>query len=139
MKHTLSLRSTTLATLVLAMATLAACHHETLEDKAEKMARDYTERYCPTPMKNMQRTDSIVFDRNTHTFCYYYLVSGAADNKEVLDSMRPQLREALIKDLVGNVGNKVYKEAGYSYRYVFFSETTKQLLYEEELTEKDYK
>ena len=54
--------------MAISTATLFACNHATLEDRAEKEARDFTERYCPTPVQNMQRTDSIVFDRDTRTF-----------------------------------------------------------------------
>lgn len=39
----------------------SGCHRTTLEDLAAKTAEDYTERYCPTPVENCQRTDSVTF------------------------------------------------------------------------------
>ncbi|MBM6992642.1 MAG: hypothetical protein I3J02_05175 [Prevotella sp.] len=117
---------------------LSACHHVTLEDRAEQEAREFTQRYCPTPVKDFQRTDSVTFDRQTHTFNYYYQLSGAADNPETIKKMRGKLRTALVNDLVGNTGSKTFKEQGYNFRYVFVSEKTKEILFEEELTKKDY-
>lgn len=73
-------------TLILALATLAltSCHRTNLEDLAAKTAEEYTERYCPTPFEDNQRTDSVGFDRVTHTFSYYYTLSGKIDNPEIL-------------------------------------------------------
>lgn len=73
-------------TLILALATLAltSCHRTNLEDLAAKTAEEYTERYCPTPFEDNQRTDSVGFDRATHTFSYYYTLSGKIDNPEIL-------------------------------------------------------
>ena len=40
---------------------LASCT-ESLEDKAAREAKEYTEKYCPTPYVNDSRTDSATFD-----------------------------------------------------------------------------
>lgn len=120
------------------LSVLTACNHYSLEERAEKEADEFTAKYCPTPINNMQRTDSIVFDRATHTFSYYYSLVGAADNIEAINKVRAVIRKALLDDLVNNTGNKAYKEAGYGYRYVFHSGKTKQVLFEEKLSKKDY-
>jgi hypothetical protein len=52
--------------------------------------------------------------------------------------MRAKLRAALIDDLVDNTGSKTFKDQGYSFRYVFVSEKSKEVLFEEELTKADY-
>jgi len=117
----------------------AACNHTTIEDRAENEAKDFTERYCPTPVRDMQRTDSVTFDRTTHTFKYYYSLVGAADNPEAIDKVKSQLKPALIKDLIANTQNKLYKEEGYNFHYIYRSESKKNTLYELVLTAKDYK
>lgn len=124
--------------VLVSMLVLSACHHTTLEDRAEQEAKEFTQRYCPTPVNNFQRTDSVNFDRKTHTFNYYYRLSGAADNPETIKKMRAKLRAALIDDLVDNTGSKTFKDQGYSFRYVFVSEKSKEVLFEEELTKADY-
>lgn len=121
------------------VAALPACNHASLEDRAEKEARDYTERYCPTPVQNMQRTDSIGFDRHTHTFSYYYRLNSAADNSQAIKKVRNKIKSALLSELKGNTGSKAYKEQGYNFRYVLRSEKTKEILYEVTFSEKDYK
>ncbi len=47
------------------LASLVVSCTESLEDKAVREAKEYTEKYCPTPYVNDSRTDSAVFDKNT--------------------------------------------------------------------------
>jgi len=117
---------------------LISCNRATLEDRAEEQAKDFTERYCPTPVQGFQRTDSVTFDRATLTFNYYYLLTGDADNNQIISKMRPKFHTALVDDLKGNTANKAFKDAGYSFHYVYRSEKTKETLYEETLSKKDY-
>ena len=124
--------------MAISTATLFACNHATLEDRAEKEARDFTERYCPTPVQNMQRTDSIVLDRDTSTFNYYYSLRGAADNTQAVAKIRDRIKTALLSDLKGDTGSKTYKEHGFNFRYVLHSEKTKEVLYEVKFTKHDY-
>lgn len=58
-------------TAAISVTLFTACHHDSLEDRAERDARDYTERYCPTPFTDNQRTDSITFTRTDKTFHYF--------------------------------------------------------------------
>ena len=48
--------------LMVMSAPLTSCQ-ESLEERAEREAREYTEKHCPTPPQNDVITDSIVFDR----------------------------------------------------------------------------
>ncbi len=139
MKHLSSLHLPAMVLLAWACCGMTACKHDSLEDKAEKDIKAFNERYCPTPTKNNQRTDSVTFDRDTRTFNYYFDLSGPSDNQEVIDTMRTQLHEALVKDLKEDMGTQAYKNAGYSYHYVFYSASTHKILFEALLQEKDYK
>lgn len=118
--------------------TSASCHKATLEDQAAKMAGDYTERYCPTPVKDMQRTDSITFDRETRTFNFYYTLTGRADSAENVNAAKNRITTALLNELKENMSYKTYKEAGYNFRYVFRSMRTHKVLYEHEFSKKNY-
>lgn len=75
---------------------LTSCH-DSLEDRAEKEAKKYTERYCPTPVRDNQRTDSLTFDRKTHTYNYYYTLVGPADNPDAINQNKAKLTKMLVQ------------------------------------------
>lgn len=125
--------------LAVIAASLASCHHETLEDQAEAMATDYTERYCPTPVIDMQRTDSVAFDRDTRTFNYYYTLTDRADDAEAVNTVRKKIGATLLGELKENTSMKVFKDAGFAFHYVFRSQQSKRVLLDLKLTAKDYK
>ena len=115
----------TILSLLLAFSGLTSftsCHHDTLEDRAEKEATDYTSRYCPTPFTDNQRTDSVTFTRADRTFHYYYTLRDVADNPELS-----------LQDLNKSTQSKVYKDAGFTFHYVFRSATTGKTLLEQKL------
>ena len=118
---------------------LTACHHDTLDDRAEQITKDYTERYCPTPVQYMQRTDSLTFTRATHTFNFYYTLSDKADNAEVINQQKGKIVKELLRQLKDNTSYKVFKEAGSNFHYVFRSASTKAVLLESTFTKKQYK
>jgi hypothetical protein len=117
---------------------ITSCHHATLEDRAAKMAADYTERYCPTPPENYVVTDSVTFDRDTKTFNYYYRFTDKADNIETINKSKKLLDKELTEGLRENTTMKVYKEASYNFNYVFRSNKTGNILYSKHLSAKDY-
>ena len=95
--------------------TLTACHHQTLEDRAEKECKDYTAQYCPTPYQGNTRTDSIGFNRATRTFNYYYLVNGKLDDARIFTARHDTLRTILLSGLKEDTRNKAFKDKGYSF------------------------
>ena len=52
-------------------ASLLVSCTESLEDKAAREAKEYTEKYCPTPYVNDARTDSAAFDKTKKMYTYY--------------------------------------------------------------------
>lgn len=123
---------------VFSLAVLSSCHHDTLEDRAEQIVRDYTERYCPTPVQDFTITDSITFDRQTRTFLYYYTLTGKADNAEIIGKSKVKLTKALIESLKENTSMKAFKDAGYKFHYIYRSKNTGKTLLEYTATPKDY-
>ena len=65
-----------IATAILA---LTACQ-KSMEDRAAYEARAYTQKYCPTPVYNSTRTDSLVFDRSSRTFVYHCSLTDLMDD-----------------------------------------------------------
>ena len=115
------------------IACLTACHHDTLEDRAEKEVAEFTKRYCPTPFTDNQRTDSVTFTRADKTFHYYYTLRDVADNVEIIKQNRSKLVHALQEELDKNTQSKVYKEGGFTFHYIFRSATTGKTLLEQKL------
>ena len=123
----------TILPLLLTLVGLASCHHDTLEDRAEKDVTEYTKRYCPTPFTDNQRTDSITFTRADKTFHYYYTLRNVADNPEIIRQNKAKLTHALQEDLDKSTQSKAYKDAGFRFHYVFRSASTGKTLLEQKL------
>lgn len=121
------------------ITSLSSCKRVTLEDKAERMAKEYTERNCPTPPQDMTITDSITFNRATKTFSYYYTLTDKADNEKAIDKLRPKLSKALIDNMKENTSLKTYKDASYNFKFIYRSQKSGQVLFEENITPKEYK
>ena len=121
---------------LLAVVFMTSCQ-ETLEERGAREARDYTEKHCPAPVANMVRMDSMTFDKATHTFGYYYTLSGVLDDTTAIHQNNPS--KPLLQQVKNSTNLKIYKEAGYNFRYVYRS--TKQkgiILFDETYTPKDY-
>lgn len=121
--------------IILASLCLLSCH-DSLDDRAEKEAKKYTERYCPTPVRDNQRTDSMTFTRATHTYNYYYTLVGPADNEEVIMKNKSSLKDMLQKGVKNDTRMQAYKDAGFNFRFVYRSGSTGKTLID--VTIKDY-
>ena len=100
------------------LALLFSACHETLADRAEREAREYTQRNCPTPVVNFTRTDSVGFDRKSNTYLYYCSFVDAFDDENVISKNRRQIHDGLYGAISANMGLKVYVEAGFSFTYI---------------------
>ena len=121
---------------VLTTLILGACQ-ESLEDKCARECVEFTKRKCPSKVAPEMIVDSMVFDRTSHTILYYYKLTGASDRADAYQ--KDQARELLKNELKNTTQVMTYKEAGYSFRYISYSEKNPQTVYLDILlTEKDY-
>lgn len=105
--------------LYLSLLTLLSVScHESLEERAEREAREYTERNCPTPVVNFSRTDSVRFDRKTLNYIYYCSFVDMFDNENIVNGNRDQIHKGLYDAISCDVGLKQYIEAGFSFTYI---------------------
>ena len=104
----------------LLVSLLASCT-ESLEDKAAREAKEYTEKYFPTPYVNDSRTDSATFDKSTKTYVYYISLRNKADNKQVIEANKNKLHKIQKEALDNNPGLKKYKEEHFTFRFVYHS------------------
>ena len=123
------------AFLLLALVLVSACQ-ETLEERAAREARAYTEKNCPAQLSDYIVIDSMTFDAQTRTFCYDYRFMGlmdttAHDSAAMYDELRANMKNA--------TALKVYKDAGYRFRYVYRSQKNPEvILFQAEFGEGDY-
>ena len=103
------------------LITLLASCSESIEDRAAREAKEYTEKVCPTPFVNDGRTDSTVFDKNTRTYIYYMTLRNKADNKKAIDANKGKLHKIQKEALDNNPGLKKYKEEHFTFRFVYHS------------------
>ena len=117
---------------------ITACQ-KSIEERAEEEARTYTEKYCPTPVYNNTRTDSLAFDRAERTFTYYCSLTGVLDSAEVIEQFRNDLQDGLLKSIRESTQLKLYKDEGFNFRYILHSEKKpEQILFESTFKPEDY-
>lgn len=123
--------------LLISVIILTACH-ESIEERAEREAKEYTEKFCPTPESNGTITDSLVFVKSTKTQINYMTFVGEIDNKSLIDEHADELREGMLESLRSNAQLKAYKEAGFNFEYICRSQKNpKEILLHLKYTKKD--
>jgi hypothetical protein len=123
--------------MVLLALFMLSCQ-ESLEEKAAREARLYTEKNCPARIDENLMIDSLNFEAATHTLHYYYTLTGRADTVGILcDSIA---REPLLLQLKNTTMMGAYKEKDYNFTYTYRSQKHPDVVvYEITLTAADYK
>lgn len=125
--------------LFLSPLLLASCH-ESLEQRAAREAREFTEKNCPQDVNENMVYDSLTFDSSTRTFHYWYTISGRADDDAVIARSRKQISSQLLESIRSDIGTKNYKEAGFGFAVTCHSAKQKgKVLFQQQFTQKDYK
>ena len=124
--------------LLIGAALFTACN-ESLEKRAQREAKEYTEKFCPTPVSNYTRTDSVVFYPETKTYHYYCSFVDRMDDAEIINQNKHAIDEMLLKAIIQSTELKPYKEAGFSFAYTCHSDKEPQkVLFETKYTKKRY-
>jgi len=122
--------------MMVALMTVTACQ-ESLEERCQREAATYTKKNCPLRLDEYTVMDSMTFDASTHTVNYLYTVSGKLDDAAYFNSVSP--RELLQKEVRNATHLKLYKEAGYNFRYTYYSAKNRGTkIFETTFLEKDY-
>lgn len=124
--------------LISVLFTLVSCS-QSFEEKAAQEAKDFTRKKCPTPYINMVRTDSCSFDQSSKTYCYYCSINGQIDRADIIAKNKIRLKDALIAQIKDSPALKAYKEAGFKFRYIYRSASTRQTLLDVVVSEHDYR
>ena len=115
--------ATRLALIIPTSLLLFTACQETLEERCVRECKEYTKKKCPVLVNKDVYLDSLTFDPSTHLMSYYYTVDGVFDDAEALQLH--DVRGMLLKELKNSSSLKVYKDEGYSFRYVYFSSKQK--------------
>ncbi|MCM1079332.1 MAG: hypothetical protein NC344_08215 [Bacteroidales bacterium] len=119
-------------------AFLSSCQ-ESIEQRAEREAREYTQKYCPTPPQNDVITDSIVYHSATRTYSTYMTFTGKLDDAGIMAEHESEISENMLRMVRSNSGILPYKKAGFSFEYVCRSQREpEKMLLHVTFTEKDY-
>ena len=116
---------------------LCSCQ-ETLEERCAREAREYSKKNCPAPIAKGVTIDSMSFDIATHTLTYSYTLDGIVDDSAVINKNNP--KDMMLQQLKNATAMKPYKDAGYNFRYIYYSTKDKGAkLFEATFQEKDYR
>ena len=120
-----------------AVLLLSACQ-ESLEQRCAREAMEYSKKNCPAPIAKGVTIDSMSFDVATHTLIYSYTLEGVIDDTATIRKNNP--REQMLQQLKNATAMKPYKDAGYNFRYTYYSKKKKgEKLFEATFQEKDYR
>ncbi|MCF0243921.1 MAG: hypothetical protein HUK06_04030 [Bacteroidaceae bacterium] len=97
--------------------TLVIACAETLEERAARDAKEFTEKNCPAPITRELTIDSMTFAPQSHTISYYYSLSPRYD---ISNLDKEKTKELLLTQLKNQTNLIKYKEAGYSFRYIYY-------------------
>ena len=121
---------------VMAAAVFSACQ-ESLEDRCEREAKEYTRKNCPAMIAGEIMMDSMTFDKATHTIHYHYKLMGNSDQAGAYK--KDEVRQLLKDALKNTMSVQVYKDEGYKFQYTYRSEKDPQVIwFDVVLTNKDY-
>ncbi len=122
--------------MILTGMLFVACQ-ESLEDRCQREAKEFTERACPRHIDTEIVLDSMTFDKESHTIGYCYTLQGSLDNPMRVD--KTKFSEVLLLEVKNSTNIKLYKDAGYSFRYTYYSEKNSGTkLFEATFRETDY-
>lgn len=114
--------------IVVASIAMTLSCQESLEERAERQAKEYTHKFCPTPARNYIRTDSLVFDRTRKVYLYYISFTDKLDDQEIVDENLDKLRNVLQQSVRESTSLKTFVDAGYKFEYICHSSSEPELV-----------
>jgi len=117
------LKSCFISILMITALSFTACQ-ESMEQRAEREAKNFTHKFCPTPFVNNIRTDSVTFNKTKLLYTYHCTFNGILDNQDVIDANKQKILDVLRNSIRESTSMKPYIEAGFHFRYICHSDST---------------
>ena len=127
------------AVAVVVSAVMMTSCQESLPARCSREAREYTEKNCPARVGEQMLLDSVTFAEADSVLGYYYSVSGELDSAALMAENEKRFRDAVEKELRNSTNIKAYKEAGFTFEYIYISSKKKNTLLTLRFEEKDYR
>lgn len=108
------------------MLFMYSCKHKTIDEKIFEDTRKEMLKTCPQQVVEDVMLDSITYNMEKRQKTYYYTLSGFLDNQERIDSAKEDFSNAIKNNLIKAISLKEFKKLGITYRYVYFSNSTKK-------------
>lgn len=124
--------------VILISAFLCSCQ-ESLTERCTREAKEYTDKNCPQKIGKELILDSVTFTAATNAMGYHYTATGSLDDMEMMNANSKKFRELMNHEIRNSTNLKQYKDAGFSFEYVYTSEKNKNTLLVLRFEEKDYK
>ena len=129
-------RLTIFACLAMAMA---SCHKESFDERVARECQEYTAQYCPAEMDENTVLDSLTYDIPQKTLTHAYRLRGSLANDSLYTgAVNLAMEEIVLDDLRESISLRPYKEAGLTFRFVYYSDQSGHKLLEYFFTPKDY-
>ena len=133
-KNSFNMRKILLFTTAILL--LTACQ-ESLEERAQRVMQEYSDKNCPMQVHECIMMDSCAFEMETHTLHYNYTFMGSMDNDSTMNTTA--MRDLLLQKLKNETSTRIFKEAGYTFKYTYYSEQHPgKVLFESTMTKEDY-
>lgn len=116
----MNIRNLLFITASFVLTSLISSCQETIEERCVRECREYTKTKCPLPCDKYTTIDSLVFDADSHTLIYYYTLKAEADSAGLISV--ENARNALLQEAKNSTKIRLYKEHGYSFRYIYHSQ-----------------
>lgn len=116
----MNIRNLLFITASFVLTSLISSCQETIEERCVRECREYTKTKCPVPCDKYTTIDSLVFDADSHTLIYYYTLKAEADSAGMISVEKA--RNALLQEAKNSTKIRLYKEHGYSFRYIYHSQ-----------------
>lgn len=116
----MNIRNLLFITASFVLTSLISSCQETIEERCVRECREYTKTKCPVPCDKYTTIDSLVFDADSHTLIYYYTLKAEADSAGMISVEKA--RNALLQETKNSTKIRLYKEHGYSFRYIYHSQ-----------------
>lgn len=125
--------------IVASIAFFASCNRQrSFDEEAQLDARRQTQKVCPREVADGVRLDSITYSIPTRTMSYHYTMHDQFDNPQAIQAGEQKFRQAVLRQIIQSIEMKKAKEHGVTFRYIYRSQSTGQLLLKETFTKDEY-
>ncbi len=126
--------------LIAAALTAGGCGKQTFDERVQQEVDDFNQKQSGRRTDPVTIMDSMHYDADGRILSYCYTVDGKADDPAVItDDVRELQHQQLLDQVKGSINLKPYKEEGITFRYVYYSATTGDVLMECVFSSADYR